>query len=418
MFVDVEDLKPGSCYELDGKEVVFEGVGRERRYYRPALGFRELGDPEKTLTIGEPKVSAITRDLGEYWRNLRRRQDYLTQSVVVREITMGSDPEFFVEMAREGTREVVPAFEVYPRKSLDASIFWDGFQGEFTVESSHCLELLSVSVKSQLEKALRWASARTYQIDPARPLAGQVKASILPRSVISLTEKELVEASDEQVALGCKPSENVYGMQGLRISNPRDLRYRFAGGHVHLGFQYPYLNRHMLVEAVKCMDMLAGIPSVVMAQDWDDPIRRRFYGQAGEFRTPKHGLEYRTLSNFWLREPAMLHLIVGLVRGAANWGLNGWRGLFEASEAEVVEIVQNSDVEKAQEWLRKRSAMFKRFLVSALIAYPNKTFDVLVRKRKFDFQSDLSRWGLYDGSRSFAEKWHQRMEKLNCEIGE
>jgi len=40
--------------------------------------------------------------------------------------------------------------------------------------------------------------------------------------------------------------------------------------------------------------------------------RRRYYGLPGEYRLPKHGLEYRTLSNFWLRAYPLYDLMSGL----------------------------------------------------------------------------------------------------------
>lgn len=55
---------------------------------------------------------------------------------------------------------------------------------------------------------------------------------------------------------------------------------------------------------VKIMDFVAAVPSILMDTDQD---RRRLYGKAGAHRPkmvinddPYDGVEYRTLSNFWL----------------------------------------------------------------------------------------------------------------------
>ena len=46
--------------------------------------------------------------------------------------------------------------------------------------------------------------------------------------------------------------------------------------------------------------------------------RRKVYGRAGEYRLPPHGLEYRTLGNFWLRAYPLMALVMGLTRIAVG----------------------------------------------------------------------------------------------------
>ena len=45
------------------------------------------------------------------------------------------------------------------------------------------------------------------------------------------------------------------------------------------------------------MDYAIGVPSVLIDSD---KARRRLYGKAGSMRHKPYGVEYRTLSNFWL----------------------------------------------------------------------------------------------------------------------
>jgi hypothetical protein len=66
---------------------------------------------------------------------------------------------------------------------------------------------------------------------------------------------------------------------------------RSAGGHIHVETQE---DKH---QVVKGMDLFLGIPSVLMD---DGELRKQLYGKAGALRYKEYGVEYRTLSNFWI----------------------------------------------------------------------------------------------------------------------
>ena len=66
---------------------------------------------------------------------------------------------------------------------------------------------------------------------------------------------------------------------------------RSAGGHIHVETQE---DKH---QVVKGMDLFLGIPSVLMDEG---ELRKQLYGKAGALRYKDYGVEYRTLSNFWI----------------------------------------------------------------------------------------------------------------------
>jgi hypothetical protein len=82
----------------------------------------------------------------------------------------------------------------------------------------------------------------------------------------------------------------------------------------------------------KLMDIMVGIPSVLLDRNPLAAERRKLYGRAGEYRTPPHGFEYRTLSNYWLRAYPLMSLVFGLTRqalalpyfDAKEGGVNRW----------------------------------------------------------------------------------------------
>jgi hypothetical protein len=60
---------------------------------------------------------------------------------------------------------------------------------------------------------------------------------------------------------------------------------------------------------IRMLDLFLGIPSVFIDKDRTSVARRKLYGKAGRFRKPPHGVEYRSLSNFWLSSPKLVELV-------------------------------------------------------------------------------------------------------------
>ena len=98
---------------------------------------------------------------------------------------------------------------------------------------------------------------------------------------------------------GCSPDNDGYD-GGSRIPpvSPDllvtdDGSWRFVGGHVHLGYD-SQVPPHIV--ATMC-DLFLGLPSIGVDVQGE---RRKWYGSAGRYRETSYGIEYRTLSNFWL----------------------------------------------------------------------------------------------------------------------
>jgi len=267
-------------------------------------------------------------------------------------ITVGSDPEIF---GVDALGRVIPAWEWLGPKGI-ASQFWDGFQGEFCVPSGGCLDIQGEGIKNQLigmESKLR---------------AKFPSARLEPSSVVEVSKKQLADCSDEHVGLGCAPSLNAYGEPQLVVENPRQLPVRFAGGHMHFGFNNDGYKRPagfiegIMPSIVRTIDAIAGLAGVSLAAQWDDPRRRQFYGRAGEYRLPKHGLEYRVHSNFWLRDPRLYYLVWDLTRWALRVGWNGLGPLWQADPEEVRFAINETQPKLAREILRRNRDMLEVFV--------------------------------------------------------
>lgn len=95
----------------------------------------------------------------------------------------------------------------------------------------------------------------------------------------------------EAFVFGCEPDFNAWTLEVNPKPHSDDAALRSCGGHVHVGTD---LNK---IQVVRAMDLFLGVPSVLL----DDDVRRRdLYGKPGAFRSKPYGVEYRTLSNFWI----------------------------------------------------------------------------------------------------------------------
>lgn len=122
-------------------------------------------------------------------------------------------------------------------------------------------------------------------------------------------------------------------------------------------------NPEPLKRAVKFMDAIYGVASVSLLEGVEDKRRRQFYGKAGEYRLPKHGLEYRVPSSSILCHPVLVHLSLDLTRFAMLAGLNdidtGWD---TGGEDRVQHIINNLDVQEARRTLETNKAVLEDIL--------------------------------------------------------
>lgn len=247
--------------------------------------------------------------------------------------TTGADPEIFVE----GEKGIIPAWEFLPEKKPGQLMFWDGAQAEVTPRGDSCLERLTKEIRSLLNNVLAEAKKKDKG------------AKFSLKNVVELSPPVLNTSDMKYIQLGCAPSLNIYNDRGKDIVNPRELVQRFAGGHLHYAGQF---DASEVEETVRALDAILGIAGVSLAGEMDDPVRRQYYGLAGEFRLPKHGIEYRVLSNFWLIHPAITYMVMELFRVVIRLVQSGlFSRVWVSEENTVREVINNCDVKAARKLL-------------------------------------------------------------------
>ena len=270
----------------------------------------------------------------------------------------GSDPEMFVV---DKDNKLIPAFTFLPSKDkalkaelsknwyggIPNNIYWDGFQAEFDTTPNSCFSGQADSIHFGLQGLLK--AARAFNKD----------AKLSHRTVVEIPPEMMAEGKPEHINFGCMPSFNAYGMKGLEMPG-HEVPFRPAGGHIHLSFIG--LKQDEAIKIVKAMDAILGVATVSLFAKFDDSRRRTLYGLAGEYRLPKHGLEYRVLSNAWLMHPLLAHIVFDLGRTAAMVGKKGMLSRWQCEESETIRIINECDVDAARKVLKTNEEFLKRIL--------------------------------------------------------
>jgi len=285
--------------------------------------------------------------------------------------SLGGDPEFFVANSR-GT--ILASDKFFPSKenkiefaakesqcrgSRKNKLFFDGIQAEMNIGPNTCREYLTDNIHKCLKKAVEVIGNSNKII---------LKPSVKVRREIILT------ADPEARRFGCMPDFNAY----TRTASTGEIDatrhpYRYAGGHIHLGISSSYASKDSHeykiakteeghIEIIKLLDLVVGIPSILLDNNTAAIRRRSKYGKAGCFRPTPYGIEYRTPSCFWIKAPELVSLIIGLARIAWTLAAYGLHKEFlekvKYEEQAVRETIDNSDVIKAKEiWLTMRPYM-------------------------------------------------------------
>ena len=221
----------------------------------------------------------------------------------------GSDPEgFFKKSGRIiGSEKLIPATGI---RTYNGKIVRDGVQFELNPVSG-TIASLGRNI-SGLFGALQGR------------LADNKGVSICYDGLVEVSAQELASLSPATRVLGCMPSYNAYQERPINV-DPVTYRKRSSGGHIHIGTRDAKF-REDRRRAVPVFDIFVGNTCVLLDRDPGAAERRENYGRAGEFRTPAHGLEYRTTSNFWLRNYTLFQFTFGLAQIAYDFCVQAFNG--------------------------------------------------------------------------------------------
>lgn len=253
----------------------------------------------------------------------------------VNNVTLGADPEVFLKN-EEG--KVVPSYyfikgtkDKPERVSKDIkglAIQYDNVSAEYCIPACASLE--------------EWLKHHNFMLDYIRETIAEPNG-LFVHAVPSVYIEPETTLEDIAMEAGCDPDFDVYTNQPNCKPNITETLLRSGGGHIHIGYADPSIPVNN--ELIKAMDLFLGVPSVLLDSDID---RKQLYGKAGCFRYKKYGVEYRSLSNFWLQD-----------NGLITWA---WQSTMEAidfvnnngiitNEDQIIDAINNYDKNLATEIL-------------------------------------------------------------------
>lgn len=255
-------------------------------------------------------------------------------------ILIGCDPEVFVSQNGmfKSAYNLIRGDKKNPQKVKNGAVQVDGMALEFNIDPAATEEEFCINVNEvfrQLELMVP-----DYQI--------------VVSPVAHFDPQYMKEQPKEALELGCDPDFNAwFGIVNNKPNGDRPMRT--ASGHVHIGWtEGEDINDggHIArCEAtVRQLDFYLGLPSLFYD---NDVLRREMYGKAGCYRPKPYGVEYRTLSNAWLKGEHLMRWVYRATQNGVQNLLNGNR-LYE-KYGDIQEIINNSDLKMAQKIIEKEN---------------------------------------------------------------
>lgn len=164
----------------------------------------------------------------------------------------------------------------------------------------------------------------------------------------SSAESFPAEQLDNPAALefGCEPDYNAW----TKAVNPKpkaaDATLRSCGGHVHVGYDKTKAEAETVIQM---MDLFLGVPSILM--DKGD-LRKKLYGKAGAYRDKGYGVEYRTLSNFWIFNDKLIEWVWNNTSKAVD-AAESQLTISEEDGIDIVSCINNNDKALAEVLLKR-----------------------------------------------------------------
>lgn len=137
-----------------------------------------------------------------------------------------------------------------------------------------------------------------------------VELNVIPSA--NFPEAEL--SHEECKEFGCSPDYNAWTMKMNEVpEGAAEGTFRSCGGHIHIGMS----DRSKVTDewrraVIRGMDAVLGIASTFLDSSEAAIERRALYGKAGCYRPTSYGVEYRSLSNFWIKSPKLVELMYDL----------------------------------------------------------------------------------------------------------
>lgn len=245
---------------------------------------------------------------------------------------LGADPEVFVKQGGKhiSAHGMIAGTKKAPLPVDKGAVQVDGMALEFNIDPAQ--------TATEFVRNIDTVYNRLKRMIPA-----DCTLDIVPTAYF---DPEYIKSQPEEATeLGCDPDFDAW----TGTKNPRpnaSVDFRTGAGHIHIGWAEDMsLSDPDHFEAccmmVKQLDCSLGILSIL----WDrDTKRRELYGKLGAFRPKSYGVEYRTLSNSWLRSVALKKLVWTITKIAFYDLMNGNQYYNSHANQMVVAAINKGDI--------------------------------------------------------------------------
>lgn len=211
--------------------------------------------------------------------------------------TIGSDPEMFVKRGDTiASAAGVLGCSKDQKLALSARVRLqeDNVLAEFDINPCSSFDEFNASMQEGIDLAK--AELAKYGLDVAEGVTSHI-----------YTPEELASFDKSAFVFGCTPDFNALSMRQNASPKSNNPGLRTAGGHIHIGFdQRMRVTRDLQSDAGLLCDYYHSLPSLFMD---NDTRRKELYGKAGAIRMKDYGIEYRSLSAFWIAQENLRRFI-------------------------------------------------------------------------------------------------------------
>jgi len=207
---------------------------------------------------------------------------------------IGTDAEIMLKK-RNKFVSAIPVLGKKGAKLPFGKLFYDNVLAEFTVKPAKNSKDFIKHIQRNLKAAERYFKKKGIEIY-------FVSSAHYPK-------KELGHPMAK--VFGCSPDYNAYDVCVNKVSSSASkTNLRSAGAHVHFSNKV-FADPYKVIEMIKMMDLILGVPSLIIDNTPEAKERRKLYGKAGAHRQKEEypGGEYRTISNFWIKTPELINWV-------------------------------------------------------------------------------------------------------------
>lgn len=212
------------------------------------------------------------------------------------QVLTGADPEYFIKSKGcetfSSAHGVIPGTKADPYKVNKGAVQVDGMALEFNIDPAATEAEFIENITTVMNTLKNMLPDHEHVLSP----------------VADFTPEVMAAQPEEALDLGCDPDYDAYTGQERPRPDATGITFRTAAGHVHIGWTQDTSTQdpdhkeacQMLAQQ---LDYYLGLGSMLIDPEYR---RRALYGKAGSFRVKPYGMEYRTLSNVWLKDEKLM----------------------------------------------------------------------------------------------------------------